>query len=60
MKYKDLIKKLGPHADEEVIIFANFFEGYDEVAFYSTEDGDPFCVISQVDGNKAKFQKVDI
>ena len=56
MKYKDLIKKLQPYADKEVIIFANYLEGYDEVGFYDDPDKEPICIISQDEGKKAKFQ----
>lgn len=56
MKYKDLIKKLQPYADKEVIIFANYFEGYDEVAFYDNPDGKPICIIGQDEGRRAKFR----
>lgn len=56
MKYKDLIKKLQPYADKEVIIFANYLEGYDEVGFYPDANSEPICIIGQEEGKNAKFQ----
>lgn len=57
MKYKELIKRLQPYADKEVIIFANYLEAYDEVGFYADPDGEPICIVSQEEGQKAQFQK---
>ena len=55
MKYKDLIKKLQPYADKEVIIFANYLEGYDEVGFYPDPNSEPICIIGQEEGKMATF-----
>lgn len=57
MKYKDLIKKLQPYAEKEVIIFANYLEDYDEVGFYPSHGEEPICIITQDYGKKAKWGK---
>lgn len=57
MKYKDLIKKLQPYAEKEVIIFAAYLEDYDEVSFYLSREEEPICIITQYYGKKAKWGK---
>lgn len=63
MKYKDLIKKLQPYAEQEVVILTECYRDIDCVEFYTEDSMNVICRIEQrtieeITPLPAKFVKV--